>query len=42
MISFHGVGLSAAPSINYHQIASALEDPEEVTSLNMLVIFQLC
>ncbi|KAI3453363.1 hypothetical protein Pfo_010026 [Paulownia fortunei] len=29
VISFHGVGLSVAPSINYHEITSALEDPEE-------------
>ncbi|EYU45265.1 hypothetical protein ABFS82_05G068300 [Erythranthe guttata] len=29
VISFHGVGLSAAPSINYHEIASDLKDPEK-------------
>ncbi|KAK6122560.1 hypothetical protein DH2020_043697 [Rehmannia glutinosa] len=29
VISFHGVGVSVAPSINYHEIASALGDPEE-------------
>ncbi|KAG8382530.1 hypothetical protein BUALT_Bualt05G0087000 [Buddleja alternifolia] len=29
VISFHGVGLSVAPSINYHEVASALEDLEE-------------
>ncbi|GFP94957.1 glycerol-3-phosphate acyltransferase chloroplastic [Phtheirospermum japonicum] len=29
VISFHGVGLSVAPSINYHEITSALEDSEK-------------
>lgn len=30
MISFHGTGLSVAPPINFHEIAAACEDPEEV------------
>ncbi|KAL6544000.1 Glycerol-3-phosphate dehydrogenase [NAD(+)] [Orobanche gracilis] len=29
VISFHGVGLSVAPSINYHEFTSALEDQEK-------------
>ncbi|XP_022860740.1 glycerol-3-phosphate acyltransferase, chloroplastic isoform X1 [Olea europaea var. sylvestris] len=29
LISFHGTGLSVAPNISYHEIAAAMEDPEE-------------
>ncbi|XP_042025005.1 glycerol-3-phosphate acyltransferase, chloroplastic-like isoform X2 [Salvia splendens] len=31
-ISFHGVGVSVAPSIDYHKIYSSLEDPDEAKS----------
>lgn len=37
-ISFHGVGVSVAPAIDYQKIYSALEDLDEVTSLNILAI----
>ncbi|XP_042021335.1 glycerol-3-phosphate acyltransferase, chloroplastic-like isoform X2 [Salvia splendens] len=32
LISFHGVGVSVAPSIDYHKIYSALEYPDEAKS----------
>lgn len=32
-ISFHGVGVSVGPAVDYHKIYSALDDPDEVTSL---------
>lgn len=37
-MSFHGVGLSVAPEISYQEIAAVLGDPEQVTSLAVLVI----
>ncbi|KAL8552925.1 hypothetical protein ACS0TY_001559 [Phlomoides rotata] len=36
VISFHGVGVSVAPEISYQEIAAALGDPEQVTSLAVL------
>ena len=38
-ISFHGVGVSVGPASDYHKIYSALDDPDEVTSLHILAIF---
>ncbi|OIS96451.1 glycerol-3-phosphate acyltransferase, chloroplastic [Nicotiana attenuata] len=29
IISFHGTGISVGPKIDFHQVAGALEDPEE-------------
>lgn len=41
LISFHGTGLSVAPNISYHEIAAAMEDPEEVTSYKSYFQFLL-
>ncbi|XP_042010864.1 glycerol-3-phosphate acyltransferase ATS11, chloroplastic-like isoform X1 [Salvia splendens] len=32
-ISFHGVGVSVGPAIDYHKIYSALDDPDEAKSM---------
>ena len=36
VISFHGVGLSVAPEIKFHEIAGSYENPDEVSLLNLL------
>lgn len=36
VISFHGVGLSVAPEIRFDEVAGSYENPDEVSSLNLL------